>query len=155
MSSELGLTPDFFSPLRALSLQNICWIFSQLCICSTMAAFHLSLSLLSSPQPPPPTPTLAPKQKEITHTQSPRRIFLKIYPPAEIGRSLFQIFRLFLLRKVWWLIIVPERILSQNHKMPTSQTWTTSCDVTMASSYLKKQFFSLEKLNKCYNFAKF
>ena len=63
----------------------------------------------------------------------------------KLDRSLFQALQLFFPKKVRLLIIVPERMFSRNH---TSQTSATNRGIIMISSYLKKQFFSLEKLNK-------
>ena len=43
-------------------------------------------------------------------------------------------------RMVWLLIIIPEEIFFLNHEIPTSQTWTISCEVAMISSYLENSF---------------
>ena len=46
----------------------------------------------------------------------------------------------FFSRNVWLLIIVPERMLSESHEIPTSQTWTVSRDAAITPSYSKNSF---------------
>lgn len=62
-----------------------------------------------------------------------------------IEHVFISIFLAFFPRKSWLLIITPEGIIFQNPQTLTSQTWTTSHDVTKMSTHITKTVFQARK----------
>ena len=67
----------------------------------------------------------------------------KFSKSCAIGRSLFEIFRRFFLKKVWLLIIVPYVSVSRKLPVPSHNSALGACDIIVTSSEPQRLVFLL------------